>query len=38
MEVVFSLASQSYSGTEAALAEAIGALNRAAPESAKVKM
>jgi len=37
MEVVFSLASQSYSGTEAALVEAIAALDRAAPESAKVK-
>ncbi|MGO8976394.1 MAG: hypothetical protein ACLQNV_23075 [Steroidobacteraceae bacterium] len=37
VEVVFSLASQSYSGTEAALVEAIGTLDRAAPESANKK-
>jgi hypothetical protein len=36
VEVVFGLASQSYSGTEAALVEAIGALDRAVPEGANI--
>lgn len=37
VEVVFGLASQSYSGTEAALVDAIGALDQAVPEGANIK-
>ncbi len=37
MEVVFSLASQSYPGAEAAIVEAVGALDRTAPEGANIK-